>query len=190
MIVGFTLLPSWLFSTSTNIRIPLIRSPQFPACTRLPASSTLPTFRFSHTHSRLFEPAVSPQFQPFRPRPFQIPSQHLCEYLVCPTRRLFWLPNKKIPQPLDLQRIAGSTPDWIRTSDLQSRSKRNATTEWYEIIINKQAKRRWWSGKSRFHVNAVLICASLCIMCPIVHIAWRILRMGRLKACNCATIVV
>ena len=30
--------------------------------------------------------------------------------------------NRKIPQPFDLTRIAGSTPDWIRTSDLQSRS--------------------------------------------------------------------
>ena len=30
--------------------------------------------------------------------------------------------NKKIPQPFENTRIAGSTPDWIRTSDLQSRS--------------------------------------------------------------------
>ena len=30
--------------------------------------------------------------------------------------------KRKIPQPFDLSRIAGSTPDWIRTSDLQSRS--------------------------------------------------------------------
>ena len=98
------------------------KAPQFPACTRLLASPTFPTFRFSHTHSRLFEPAVSPQFQPFRPRPFQFPSQHMCEYPVCPTRKPFLFRNKKIPQPLAKQGIAGSTPDWIRTSDLQSRS--------------------------------------------------------------------
>ena len=30
--------------------------------------------------------------------------------------------KRKIPQPFDLPRFAGSTPDWIRTSDLQSRS--------------------------------------------------------------------
>ena len=36
--------------------------------------------------------------------------------------KCFSFPNKKIPQPLANQGIAGSTPDWIRTSDLQSRS--------------------------------------------------------------------
>ena len=96
----------------------------------------------------------------------------------------------KNPATVEIAGFHVCTPDWIRTSDLQSGSNRNVTTRRYEIITNKQAKRRWWSGNSRFRVNAVLICAILCVMCPIVHVAWGILRMGRSKACNCATIVV
>ena len=92
----------WVYKTSTQ---------PFSPDLQIPADKLLPP-----------TPLHFPNLPRRCPRLFQLPSQHLCEYPVCPTRRQFCLPNKKIPQPLDLQRIAGSTPDWIRTSDLQSRS--------------------------------------------------------------------
>ena len=121
MIVGFTLLPSWLFSTSTNIRISLKRPPNF-------------------RHVQGFQLA-----QPSRPSDFHIhiPASLNLQYrlnsspsapdlsnshLVTCASNVYDLhadssdfPTKK-PQPLAKQGIAGSTPDWIRTSDLQSRS--------------------------------------------------------------------
>ena len=116
-----SILPSWLFSfpqiPNPDSKVNLISWVYKTSNQPFSPDLQIPADKLHHLHLCIF--LIS---RAVAPRPFQLPSQHLCAHRVCPTRRQFCLPNKKIPQPLDLQRIAGSTPDWIRTSDLQSRS--------------------------------------------------------------------